>query len=191
MFISDSSRWVWISGFAAGLLAIAGVVFLDSAAAQSAPISAVENSRGSWALTPDQVRKVDALLRQMTAEEKIGQLNSSFHFGRSQASDDRVVAGEIGSFVHEYDLAEINRLQRLAVEKSRLHIPLVFEADVLHGYRIIYPVPLGLAASFDLSMIEDVQKKAAFEARTAGQQWNASPMFDIARDPRWGRIVEG
>ena len=80
---------------------------------------------------------------------------------------------------------------RRAVEKSRLHIPLIFIADVLHGYRIVYPVPLGMAASFDIKMIEEVQGKAAFEARTAGQRWNASPMFDIARDPRWGRIIGG
>ena len=144
-----------------------------------------------WPLPPDQARKVNALLKQMTVGEKIGQLNQTFHFFRSQAIDDKVVAGQIGGIVHEYDVAEINRLQRLAVEKSRLHIPLIFLADVVHGYRIIYPVPIGMAASFDMKMIEDVQSKAALEARTAGQEWTASPMLDICRDPRWGRVVEG
>ena len=147
--------------------------------------------QNTWILPPAQQRKVDALLKEMTVEEKIGQLNQSFHFFKSKAVDDKVAAGGIGGFVHEYDVAEINRLQRLAVEKSRLHIPLIFLADVLHGYRIIYPVPIGMAASFDMKMIEDVQSKAAFEARTAGQEWTASPMLDICRDPRWGRIVEG
>ncbi len=127
----------------------------------------------------------------MTVEEKIGQVTQSFHFLRSKAVDDRVVAGQIGSFDHEFDLAEINRLQRLAVENTRLHIPLAFEADVLHGYRVIFPVPIGMAASWDMEMIEDVQRRAAFEARMSGQQWNAAPMLDIVRDPRWGRIVEG
>jgi len=147
--------------------------------------------QNTWILPLAQQRKVDALLKEMTVEEKIGQLNESFHFFKSKAVDDKVAAGEIGGFVHEYDIAEINRLQRLAVEKSRLHIPLIFLADVLHGYRIIYPVPIAMAASFDMKMIEDVQSKAAFEARTAGQEWTASPMLDICRDPRWGRVVEG
>jgi beta-glucosidase len=159
--------------------------------AQNVHTSAVQKPRSTWPVTPDQERKVEALLKQMTVEEKIGQLNQSLHFFKGKAVDDRVIAGQIGSFDHEFDPAEINRLQRLAVEKSRLHIPLIFEADVLHGYRIIYPVPIGMAASFDMKMIEDVQEKAAFEARTAGQQWTASPMLDICRDPRWGRIVEG
>ncbi len=149
------------------------------------------NSQNTWPSTPEQARKVDDLLKQMTVEEKIGQLNQSFYFFRSGAFDGKVVAGQVGGIVHEYDMAEINRLQKLAVEKSRLHIPLVFLADVLHGYRIIYPVPIAMASSFDMKMIEDVQSKAAFEARTAGQQWTASPMLDICRDPRWGRIVEG
>jgi beta-glucosidase len=144
---------------------------------------------GQQHLTTEQ--RVEALLKQMTVEEKIGQLNQSFHFVHSQAVDERIVSGAIGSIDHEFDTHEINRLQHLAVEKSRLHIPLIFEADVLHGYRIIFPVPLGLAASWDLKMIERLHEGGALEARLSGQQWTASPMLDITRDPRWGRIVEG
>jgi len=167
------------------------VAVLASSSAKGAESAKARTSQEVWPLPPDQARKVDALLKQMTVEEKIGQLNQSFYFFRSSAFDGKIIAGQVGGIVHEYDVAEINRLQRLAVEKSRLHIPLVFLADVLHGYRIIYPVPIALASSFDMKMIEDVQSKAAFEARTAGQQWTASPMLDICRDPRWGRIVEG
>ena len=136
-------------------------------------------------------QRIDSLLKQMTVEEKVGQLTSTFHFIKTKSVDDKVAAGGFGSIVHEYDIAEINRLQHLAVDKSRLHIPLAFIADVVHGYRVIYPVPLGMAASWDMSMIEQVQRQAAFEARTAGEQWNASPMLDIVHDPRWGRVVEG
>jgi beta-glucosidase len=135
--------------------------------------------------------KVEALLQQMTVEEKIGQLNQSFHFVRNAKSDERVVAGEIGAYVWETDPAEINRLQHLAVEKSRLHIPLIFMMDVIHGYGVIFPVPIATAASWDMSMIEDEQRMVAKVARHAGLQWAASPMVDIARDPRWGRIIEG
>jgi beta-glucosidase len=159
--------------------------------AQSGDTQAAQSADTRWPLPPDQKRKVDALLKQMTVDEKIGQLNQSFHFFKSSGVDATIAAGGIGSIVHEYDIAEINRIQHLAVEKSRLHIPLIFLSDVLHGYRIIYPVPIAMASSFDMKMIEDVQSEAAFEARHAGQQWTASPMFDIARDPRWGRIVEG
>jgi len=168
-----------------------GRAALASPPAKNNDGAAARKSPNTWPLPPDQARKVDALLKQMTVEEKIGQLNQSFYFFRSSAFDGKVAAGQVGGIVHEYDVAEINRLQRLAVEKSRLHIPLVFLADVLHGYRIIYPVPIAMASSFDMKMVEDVQSMAAFEARTAGQQWTASPMLDICRDPRWGRIVEG
>ena len=136
-------------------------------------------------------RKIDALMRQMTVAEKVGQLTQSFHFIRTKGVDDRVVAGAIGSFDHEYDVTEINRLQHLAVDKSRLHIPLIFEADVIHGYHVIFPVPLAMASSWDMNMIEQVQRRSAKEACLLGERWNAGPMLDIVHDPRWGRIVEG
>jgi beta-glucosidase len=136
-------------------------------------------------------RKVEALLKQMTVEEKIGQLNQSFHFGKSASMDQRVINGEIGSFNHELNPVEINRIQHLAVDKSRLHIPLIFMMDVIHGYGVTFPVPIANGASWDMPMIEQEQSMAAKVARHAGQQWNATPMVDIARDPRWGRIIEG
>ena len=167
------------------------LVISPPVSAASADTTRTGSPQNAWPLPPEQARKVEILLQQMTVEEKIGQLNQSFHFVRSKGVDDSVVAGRLGSIVHEYNVAEINRLQHLAVERSRLHIPLVFLSDVIHGYRIIYPVPLAMASSFDMKMIEDVQREAAFEARVGGEQWNATPMLDIARDPRWGRIVEG
>jgi len=184
------SKSFFALGFALNSAAIC-LLMLSVTSARGGKGSQDYKRQTTWPLPPDQEHKVDALLKQMTVEEKIGQLNQTFHFFKSKAVDDKVTGGQIGAIVHEYDVAEINRLQKLAVEKSRLHIPLIFLADVLHGYRVIYPVPIGMAASFDMKMIEDVQSKAAFEARTAGQEWTASPMLDICRDPRWGRIVEG
>ena len=176
-------------------LAIAAILLLErglpASLAQNTPATTAQHSSNDWPLTPEQERRVDTLLKQMTVEEKIGQLNQSFHFVKSKTVDDKVAAGQIGSFDHEFDPVEINRLQKLAVEKSRLHIPLFFNADVIHGYRIVFPVPIGMAASFDMKMIENAQRCAALEARIGGLQWTSSPMLDIARDPRWGRIVEG
>ena len=89
------------------------------------------------------------------------------------------------------DAAEINRLQHVAVDHSRLHIPLLFGYDVIHGFRTIYPVPIALAASWNPAAVEQAQSMAAREARATGIQWTFAPMVDIARDPRWGRIMEG
>ena len=135
--------------------------------------------------------KVEGLLQQMTVEEKIGQITQTFHFVKNAKSDERVVNGEIGAYVQETDPVEINRLQHLAVQKSRLHIPLIFMMDVIHGYGVTFPVPIATAASWDMPMIEDEQRMVAKVARHAGLEWTASPMVDIARDPRWGRIIEG
>jgi len=135
-------------------------------------------------------RRIDALLNQMTVDEKVGQLNQPFHFSKKKV-DDAIAAGMVGSVDHVLDPTEINALQKLAVEKTRLHIPLLFNLDVIHGYRVIFPVPIGAAASWDMAMIESDQGIAAMEARAGGQHWTSAPMLDIARDPRWGRIVEG
>jgi beta-glucosidase len=135
-------------------------------------------------------RKIDALINQMTLEEKMGQLSQPFHFSKKKV-DAAIAAGMVGSVDHVLDPTEINALQRLAVEKTRLHIPLLFNMDVIHGYRVIFPVPIGAAASWDMAMVERDQSIAAMEARAGGQQWTSAPMLDIARDPRWGRIVEG
>jgi beta-glucosidase len=148
-------------------------------------------SMGSSQGNRDIDRKVEELLNKMTLEEKVGQVTQSFHFGNSKAFDQRIIDGQIGSIADELDTTQRDRLQHLAVDQSRLHVPLIFGADVIHGYRIMFPVPLGMAASWDMEMIEDAQRRAALEARASGQSWTYSPMVDIARDPRWGRIVEG
>jgi beta-glucosidase len=153
--------------------------------------------------------RVDALIARMTVAEKAGQLTQYFYFGRlpsagNQEADTPAAAfpdqaavveaalarGEVGSLLFVTDPAEVNRLQRLAVAGSRHGIPVMFGFDVIHGLRTIFPVPIAMAASWDLEAIEDGQAVAAREARAAGIGWAFAPMVDIARDPRWGRIVE-
>ncbi|HKR83685.1 MAG TPA: glycoside hydrolase family 3 N-terminal domain-containing protein, partial [Terriglobales bacterium] len=136
-------------------------------------------------------RRASALLNRMTVEEKVGQLTQYFKLEPNPAMEKQIAAGQVGSLLFVTDPAEINRLQKLAVEGSRLHIPLIFGLDVIHGFKTIFPVPIGMAASWDLAMIEKAQGIAAHEARSAGIHWTFGPMVDIARDPRWGRMVEG
>ncbi|MGC1482777.1 MAG: beta-glucosidase BglX [Candidatus Acidiferrum sp.] len=136
-------------------------------------------------------QRADALLKQMTLDEKIGQLSQLFDFRKDQAIDDAVAKGQLGSLLFVTDPAEINRLQHLAVDHTRLHIPLIFGFDVIHGFRTIFPVPIAMAASWDPAAVTRAQTIAAQEARSVGIDWAFAPMLDIARDPRWGRIVEG
>src|ERR1700726_5279629 len=109
----------------------------------------------------------------------------------SQKPDDLITQGRVGSVLWLIDVKEINRLQHISVEKSRLHIPILFGFDVIHGYRTVSPVPLAMASSWDPSVEEQAQRGAAEDSRAAGIQWPFAPMVDIARDARWGRIVEG
>jgi beta-glucosidase len=139
-------------------------------------------------------QRAEALLAQMTLEEKAGQLSQYFYIpfpGQGEFIEAEVRAGRAGSLLFVADPRETNRLQHLAVEESRLHIPLLFGFDVIHGLRTIFPVPLALAASWDPALVERGQAAAAREARAVGIHWAFAPMVDIARDPRWGRIVEG
>lgn len=135
--------------------------------------------------------RVDALLKQMTTEEKIGQLSQLFRFESSKNVDAAVAKGQVGSLLFVTDPAIINKYQHIAVEQTRLHIPLIFGFDVIHGFRTIFPVPIAMAASWDPSGAVREQTVAAKEARAVGIHWAFAPMLDIARDPRWGRIVEG
>ena len=158
---------------------------------------AFAQTRTRWENAPDIEGRVEALLKQMSLEEKIGQLNQYSYgqptgpaTGRS-AVEEAIRRGEIGSFLNVTDPALSNRLQRLAMEQSRLKIPLIFGLDVIHGYRTIFPVPLALSATWDANLVERASRIAAQEATSAGIRWTFSPMVDIARDPRWGRIVEG
>ncbi len=135
--------------------------------------------------------RADTLLKEMSLDEKIGQLSQLFDFRPEKTIDDAVAKGQIGSLLFVTDPAEINRLQHLAVDRTRLHIPLIFGFDVIHGFRTIFPVPIAMAASWDPAAVTRAQSIAAMEARSVGIDWAFAPMLDIARDPRWGRIVEG
>lgn len=147
-------------------------------------------------LDSDIEKKIDVLLSKMTLAEKLGQMTQKGKEGEDWAKssseiESEVRKGNIGSFLNVTDAAMHNRLQRIAVEESRLGIPLIFGFDVIHGFRTIFPVPLAEAASWDLDLMQKTSAVAAKEARAAGVDWTFAPMVDIARDPRWGRIVEG
>ena len=137
--------------------------------------------------------RVDALLGQMSLEEKVGQLTQigGADFIQGPKPEDVIRKGGAGSVLWLNDTQKFNRLQKIAVEESPSKIPLLFALDVIHGYRTIFPVPLAMAASWDPSVAERAQAVAAKEARAAGLHWTFGPMLDIARDARWGRIVEG
>ena len=157
-------------------------------------VAPVAMAQASPATPPDSraIReRVESLLKQMTLEEKMGQLSQLFRFAPSKEIDDAVSNGQVGSLLFVTDPAIINQYQHLAVEKTRLHIPLLFGFDVIHGFRTIFPVPIAMAASWDPSGAVREQTIAAKEARSVGIHWAFAPMVDIARDPRWGRIVEG
>lgn len=147
---------------------------------------------GSLELSSVQADRVEALLAAMTVEEKAGQLSQFFVFERgSEPVEAEIAAGRVGAVLFVRDPAEIARLQRVAVEQTRLGIPLLFAFDVIHGLRTIFPVPIAMAASWDPTAIEAGQAVAAAEARAVGIHWTFAPMVDIARDPRWGRMIEG
>lgn len=137
--------------------------------------------------------KVEALLKKMSLEEKIGQLNQvgGAAFSPGPAAEDQIRKGGAGSVLWLNDTKKFNELQKIAIEESPSGIPLLFALDVIHGYRTIFPVPLAMAASWDPNVPEKTQTIAAKEARAAGLHWTFGPMLDICRDPRWGRIVEG
>jgi len=137
--------------------------------------------------------KVEVLLKKMTLDEKVGQLNQigGGEFSPDSKAEDQIRKGGAGSILWLNDTKKFNLLQKVAVEESPTGIPLLFALDVIHGYRTIFPVPLAMAASWDPNVPEKAQTVAAKEARAAGLHWTFGPMLDIARDARWGRIVEG
>lgn len=140
---------------------------------------------------------VEALLSRMTLEEKLGQLTQLTRGVAltgpvaGASSDEDVRRGRVGSFLGVWGAEETERLQRIAITESRLHIPLLFAGDVIHGFVTTFPVPLAEAASFDLGLARRCARAAAVEASAQGLHWNYAPMVDVARDPRWGRVVEG
>ena len=139
--------------------------------------------------------RADALIAQMTPAEKAAQLTQYFYMqpvpAANQTALQALATTGVGSLLFVTDPQEVNRLQHIAVETSRLKIPVLFGFDVIHGLHTIFPVPIGLAASWDPELVTQVQAAAASEARAVGVDWTFAPMVDIARDPRWGRIVEG
>ena len=140
---------------------------------------------------------IDELLAKMTLEEKIGQLNlpsaGDFTTGQVQSSDigKKVLEGKVGGLFNIKGVDKIRDMQRIAVEGSRMKIPLIFGMDVIHGYETTFPIPLGLASSWDMDLIRKSAQIAAAEATADGINWAFSPMVDISRDPRWGRVAEG
>jgi beta-glucosidase len=195
------------------MLALALSGALQSASAQASGESAHHAAPPSnkQLASPEIERRVDELLKKMTLEEKLGQLVQYSDSGYNQAKTADEVAnpgknptahqqvdamglvstGKLGSLLNTVGQARTNALQHAAVEKSRLHIPLMFGADIIHGYKTVYPIPLGLAATFDPELVSSLAHISASEARTGGVDWFYSPMVDISRDPRWGRTQEG
>ena len=135
-------------------------------------------------------RKVDELVRKMTLEEKLGQMNQISSWGNIEDMSNLVRKGQIGSILNEVEPARINAMQKVAMEESRLRIPLLIARDVIHGFKTIFPIPLGQAASFNPALAETGARVAAIETSSVGIRWTFAPMIDISRDPRWGRIAE-
>lgn len=173
---------VWWSVFlSAGLLAVSGWASAETGPTKSRSDDDIE-------------ARISSFLSRMTLEEKLGQLQQLDGTGEGDYRPehvDLVRRGRLGSTLNVRGARRTTELQRMAVEQSRLGIPLLFAFDVIHGYRTIFPVPLGEAASWDPRLVEQDAAVAAAEAAAAGVRWTFAPMLDIARDPRWGRIVEG
>ena len=164
-----------------GLLISAGDVASQRRTVNRRPQAAIE-------------QKINALLTRMTLEEKLGQLQQlDGHADGNYRPEhlELVRKGQLGSFLNVRGVKNTNAVQRVAVEESRLKIPVLFGFDVIHGYRTVFPIPLGEASSWDLRAMEQSASIAAKEASAAGVRWTFAPMVDIARDPRWGRIAEG
>ena len=136
-------------------------------------------------------KRIDQLLARMTLSEKIGQMNQVSVGGDISHYAEALRKGQIGSILNEVDPVKLNEYQRICVEESRLGIPLLVGRDVIHGFHTIFPIPLGLAATFDPALVEEGARIASLEATAQGVRWTFSPMLDIARDPRWGRMAEG
>ena len=135
--------------------------------------------------------KIERLLHQMTIEEKIGQMNQLDPTWLAEEKEEQIKAGMVGSVFNVVGAKEVNRLQRLAVENTRLGIPLVFARDVIHGFKTIYPIPIGQSATWDTALVAYAASLTAKETTAAGVRWAFSPMVDVTRDARWGRLAEG
>ena len=175
------------------------VISCQAATAQDSPSAAASSSATprSNLISPATEQKIDALLHKMTLDEKVGQLvqyssgqPTGPGTGRTDYND-MIQKGQIGAMFNVTTARDANAFQHVAMEKSRLQIPLIYGLDVIHGYRTEFPIPLGLAASWDPELVQRTARVAAREASASGIRWMFSPMIDIARDARWGRMVEG
>ena len=174
---------------------VLGAVTLLSADSAPGPSSVEPDSN---ALDSPVIQKqVEALLQQMTLDEKVGQL-VQYSAGQPTGPgtgrtdyEDMIQKGEVGALFNITTAHQVNAYQRIAVGRSRLHIPLLFGLDVIHGFRTEFPIPLGLATSWNPELVEQAARVAAEEASASGIRWTFSPMVDIARDARWGRMAEG
>ena len=166
-------------------------IILILAALALLAMSCRENKPGTIGADRDVEARVERLLSRMTLAEKIGQMNQVSAGGDVSNYADALRKGQIGSILNEVDPVKINEFQRISLEESRLGIPLLVARDVIHGFHTVFPIPLGLAATFDPALVEEGARVAALEATAQGVRWTFSPMLDIARDPRWGRIAEG
>jgi beta-glucosidase len=156
-----------------------------------ASFSCAEHKPSTVGSTADVERRVEQILSRMTLAEKIGQMNQVSAGGEVSNYADALRKGQIGSILNEVDPVKVNEFQRISVEESRLGIPLLVARDVIHGFHTVFPIPLGLASTFDPALVEEGARIASVEATGQGVRWTFSPMLDIARDPRWGRMAEG
>jgi beta-glucosidase len=171
-----------------------GVGVADLSQADTNPVATTEQSSADRAIS----QKVDALMAKMSLDEKIGQMVLFTHSGsitgptgQQENLADEVRTGNCGGIFNAHTVKTIRAFQKIAVEQTRLKIPLIFGNDVIHGYKTIFPIPLAQASSWDTNAIETSTRIAATEATAGGVNWTFAPMVDIARDPRWGRIAEG
>lgn len=158
----------------------------------TALVLACSSSSGAYASTTADKEidaKVEALLAKMTLKEKLGQLNQISPWDYNDLAG-RVKTGQVGSILNFNDPGQVDKIQKVAVEESRLGIPLLVSRDVIHGYKTIFPIPLGQAATFDPEIVEKGARIAAVESSADGIRWTFAPMIDISRDARWGRIAE-
>lgn len=189
---------IWLGALV--ILASSTSALAQSTAAATKPLA--RSARPWLDATQDLDARIKSLLGMMTLEEKVGQLTQLNGIGGAPTGNadnlvadsvlyERIRQGQLGSVLNEISTRTINALQRVAVDESRLGIPLVIGRDVIHGYRTIFPIPLGQAASWNPELAEELSAVAAREARAIGIHWTFAPMVDVARDPRWGRIAEG
>jgi beta-glucosidase len=190
---SSQSRTISLSSLRSLASLLAGILVLSSIAVRAQTAAASAHALSDPAIES----RVDSLLQKMTLEEKVGQLvqysaGQPTGPGTGRTDYEEMIANEqVGSFLNVNEPPLINKYQHIAIDKTRLHIPILFGLDVIHGFKTEFPIPLGLSATWDPALIEKAAHVAAIEATADGIRWTFHPMLDIARDARWGRMAEG